>query len=401
MKKRLFIVLFVMLVALLTGCMAHSSELPVATAVLLGNHKCGKKIDTNNAIIRDNISESVSTYGYISIIAVDGEPNIVAKGNCDINAQYKKADPQKLAADATARTLTILESLDAIYADSPEVDTLEAIRLAVSSLNEAPTNSVKKIVILDSGVCTTGLCDFHNNIMSADAVAVADALEELEAIPNLQGIHVTWLYLGEVEEPQESLSPKQINKLKSIWKEIIERGGGTFEYVDVPANEEKQSADLPSVTPVDVEKEVPISFDPKALSEDVNLFEEPQFLREEQVCFVPDSDTLVDPDGAQKILEPIAEYMLKHPDFRLLLVGTTAGDGAGDYSISLSNSRATRIKQVLVEKGVEEGRIDTLGMGGTDPWHIYNVGTSGELAKQNRKCVLLDADSAIAKELMP
>ena len=403
MKKRLvsIILAVVLTCSIFSGCSIHKAqETPVAVSVLLGNHACSKRINVTSPFVQEAVSRAVSTYGYVSIIAVDGDPNIIASGNCDIPNQYKNADSQKLAADTTARTLALLDGLDEVYADSPEVDTLEALRLAVRSLNEAPSESEKMIVVLDSGVCTTGLCDFHNNIMSADAVAVADALEELQAIPDLTNTRVIWLHLGEVEAPQEALSPRQLNKLRSIWEEIVKRGGGVFEYKDVPAPEEEQNNNLPVVTPIDMEREVPVTFDPVNITRSDNLFEEPQFLREEQVRFVADSDVLVDPEGAEGVLAPIAEYMQEHEDFRLLLVGTTAGDDAGDYSIALSNSRAKRIKTVLVSRGVSEERIDTIGMGGKDPWHIYNVGTSGELAAQNRKVVLLDAASDQAKELM-
>ncbi len=157
---------------------------------------------------------------------------------------------------------------------------------------------------------------------------------------------------------------------------------------------------LPSVSTIDFESEMPISFDSSCLYIESNRFSEPSILSEEQVRFVADSDVLVNPDEANEVLNPIVEYMLNKTDFNLLLIGTTAGDGLSDYSISLSNKRAERIKQILVENGVSEDRIITIGMGGTDPWHIYNVGTSGELAAQNRKVVLIDADSTIAQELI-
>ena len=194
MKKRLvsIILAVVLTCSIFEGCSVNKAkEPPVAVSVLLGNHACSKRINVTSPFVQEAVSRAVGTYGYVSIIAVDGDPNIIASGNCDIPSQYKNADPQKLAADTTARTLALLDGLDEVCADSPEVDTLEALRLAVKSLNEAPSESEKMIVVLDSGVCTTGLCDFHNNIMSADAVAVADALEELQAIPDLSGSNKT------------------------------------------------------------------------------------------------------------------------------------------------------------------------------------------------------------------
>jgi len=402
MKRIVSIIMTFMLVcSCFMGCSyQNTKENPKAVAILIGNHANSKKINVNSQFVQEAVSGAVSSYGYVSIISIDGDPNIVASGSCDIQEQYKHADPQKLSSDATQRTLKILEDLTYVYADSPEVDTLEALRLAVKSLNDAPANSEKTIVILDSGVCTTGLCDFHNNIMNADAEAVADALDELQAIPNLNGIEVIWINMGEVDNPQEELSPKQINKLISIWEAIIKKGGGIPDIKDVPSTGNNTKVDLPMVSPIEIDKEMPITFNPSDKSKIENMFTEPLFLREEQVQFIADSDMLVNPDEADKVLNPIADYMKNEMNFNLLLVGTTAGDGISDYSISLSNSRAERIKQVLIDKGISESRIKTIGLGGNDPWHIYNVGTSGELAAQNRKVVLLDADSETAQELL-
>ena len=116
--------------------------------------------------------------------------------------------------------------------------------------------------------------------------------------------------------------------------------------------------------------------------------------------FVGDSDAFADEDTAIEVISPVAEYMLAHPELELLLAGTTAGDGTTRYSLELSLSRATAVRQVLVRLGVEAERIRTIGLGCDDPWHLHGVGTQGALAAQNRKVVLLDADSQLAQQLL-
>ena len=51
-------------------------------------------------------------------------------------------------------------------------------------------------------------------------------LEEREALPDLTGITVYWLGMGQVAEPQEKLNPKQTKNLEEIWKAVIEASGG-------------------------------------------------------------------------------------------------------------------------------------------------------------------------------
>ena len=390
---------------MLTGCGSaeasdSATDRPVAVAFLIGNHSCSKTLNIMSTPIQEAASKVVSSYGYVSVICIDGDPHIVLEGSCDIDARYKQADPQKLAQDASTRTASLLSGLQAVVADTPEVDILAAIRLAVRSLSSAPNNAEKVIIVLDPGLSTTGECDFRNNLLAGDASAIAEELAAREAIPDLAGIQVVWQQMGDVDLPQESLSPKQINHLKSIWQAIIERGGGTLTLYDAPPLNDSDDTMLPEVSTVGLAVEAPIVFTKEVVAESSFSFDEPVFLREGQVQFVGDSDAFVEPAKALEVVTPIAELMAADPELRLLLVGTTAGDGISDYALALSSSRAEAVKSTLVSLGVDDNRIVTLGMAGTDPWHIYNVGTQGELAAQNRKVVILNADTTMAQELL-
>ena len=58
------------------------------------------------------------------------------------------------------------------------------------------------------------------------------------------------------------------------------------------------------------------------------------------------------------------------------------------------------MKNTLVELGVADDRITTIGMGCDDPWHIKNAGYEGPAASSNRKVVLLDASTDQAQKIM-
>ena len=123
-------------------------------------------------------------------------------------------------------------------------------------------------------------------------------------------------------------------------------------------------------------------------------------LTEEQVSFVPDKATYLDEEEAVGTIRPIADYLIEHEQITVLLAGTTAGDEDSDYTMRLSQERADAVRSTLIQLGVDQSRIVTVGLGSSDPWHVYGAGYDGSIASGNRKVVLLDASSDTAKEIM-
>ena len=99
-------------------------------------------------------------------------------------------------------------------------------------------------------------------------------------------------------------------------------------------------------------------------------------------------------------IQPIADYLIEHEQITVLLAGTTAGDEDSDYTMTLSQGRADAVRDTLIQLGVDETRIVTVGLGSSDPWHVYGAGYEGSIASGNRKVVLLDASSDTAKEIL-
>ena len=398
------LVLVLALSLVLSGCDQNpepsADDRPVAAAFLIGNHANSQLPNISSPAFRETVSSVINSYGYIVIISVDGEPSVVLEGSCDIDERYKHAAEQKLTQDCNSRTGEILSRSGQVRADSPEVDTLAAIRLATRSLTSAPADSEKIMFIADSGVNTTGLCDLTNNLLCGDPQVIADALYEQRAIPDLTGITIKWQNLGDVAAPQQALSPRQVEQLTALWRAIVEKGGGSFQLEDAPPLSDKPDPDLPAVSVVQLAAEAPLSFEPELAVGQTFSFAEPLMFTEKQFRFEPDSADLLDREEAEDALRPIAEYIEAHPELSLLLAGTTAGDEDSEYDRRLSLGRATTVKDILVSFGVAEEQLIVRGLGNSDPGHIWNVGTQGELAAQNRKVVLLDASSETAREIL-
>lgn len=384
-----------MMLVSLTGCSdvimtAKAENAPEALALVIGNHKCSRKPNLNSLCILEEVSETVENYGFISVISIDGNPSLEAGDSYDIPEQYKKAAETKLHADAENKARNLMRQLEGIQADDEEVDTLKAIRIAVESFDEAPGNMKKKMFIVDTGLSTTGLLDFNNNLLCGEPEAVAEMLADKEAIPDLSGITVTWCRT-KVAAPQAELSPGQEKTLEGIWKAIIEKGGGTVTFLESNTGESVDE-NLPEVSAIELPVEEPVKFNEADMDMDQEVFNKPVFFSEEQIRFQGDSDKYAEPEKATACIKPVAKYMLANTDFRILLAGTTADDEYNQYVRELSCARAEKVKSSLIEMGVPKERIAAVGLGNRDPWHIYGAGLSGDLAAQNRKVVLLNAD---------
>ena len=379
------------------------TQTPVALAIVIGNRNCSAGPNLNDPNVQSLIKEPFTSNGYLSIIVCDGDPDIPCKMSLAMPDSLKHATEEKRAQEMNSALNSVLDALENGFADDEEADVLEALFVAVDSLSSCPAEMTKKILVLDSGLSTSGVLDFRNNLLNADTDAIVNALSERHNIPDLTGITVEWFGFGNVRAPQEPLSHSQENHLKEIWDAIITKGGGTPDINKGNDNPVFEKNDLPYVSPVILTQEAPLAFDfePCSLEEDTLPFQEPVFLDEERVRFEPDSDSYVDYDLAVTTLKPIADYLIAHPGFQILLIGATAGDSNSEYSRALSYRRANAVKASLAELGASPSQITAIGLGSQDPWHISGAGTGSDpLASSNRKVVILDADTEIAQKLL-
>ena len=358
-------------------------------------------LNFNSPLVQDTIYDTILDYGYVSVVVVDGKPELAAAGSYDIDDQYKKASKNILKTDARAKATNLINYMEDQIANDAQVDYLEGLRMAVRSLSSLKGYDSKTIVVIGTGLSTQGTLNFQNNLLSVEPKAVLDQLQEKSEIPDFTGITVVWQQMGDVASPQQDLSQTQRKRLQEIWGGIVERGGGTFEYDDIMANPVNTQASYPTVDTVDLPTETPVDFDAAMFdTEDESPLEEPVMLTEEQVSFVPDKSIYLDEKKAIETLQPIADFLAAHKQITVLLAGTTAGDQDSDYTMTLSQERADAVRNSLIQLGVEPSRIAAVGLGSNDPWHVYGAGYEGSVASGNRKVVLLDASSDTAKKIL-
>ncbi len=385
------------IVICLTGCICEE-DVPTpekkAVCFVLANTANSQGLNLNSPIVQDTIYDTIRNYGYISLINADGVPDVVLASSFDIEEKFKNAAKEKLDMDARFKATNLITAMYSVIAVDPEVDYMAALRLAIRSLSSLEGYDSKSIIVIGTGVSTSGTLNFQNNLISAEPTMIVEMLKEKSEIPDFSNITLYWQQMGDVAAPQMALTSAQRNKLQKIYGGIVEAGGGTFVYNDIVANPVNEETIYPTVTPVMLPTDIPISFE----IEEINLTE-PVALSEEQVAFIADKAEYLYPDEVLETLAPMADYLVEN-QVKILLCGTTAGDENNDFSLALSKERATKVKKSFTELGVNSEQILVVGMGSSDPWHIYKAGYEGVAASSNRKVVILNAASTMAQEII-
>ena len=386
-----------------TGCQASESEKTDKNAVcyVIANTANSKGLNLNSPLIYDTVYTTIRNEGYIAVVNADGNPDIVYANSFELDDRYQFASKDKLDMEAATSTTNFISGMQSVIADDPEIDYLASLQQAVRAISSLEGYDSKSIIVVGTGLSTAGdNLNFCNNLLSAEPEVIINLLKEKSEIPDFRELKVYWQQMFDVASPQKGLNSAQKNKLREIYAGIVEAGGGTFIYNDIVATPVNENIEYPPVTPVDLPLDTPISFEPEIFeSSKINVLKEPMILTEKMITFIGDKSEYLNPDNAVATLQPIADYLVNN-DTTILLCGCTAGDTNGSYAIKLSEDRAEAVKSTLVQLGVDESRIICIGLGSSDPWHIYGVGYDGEAASSNRKVVVLDASSATAVSIL-
>ncbi len=111
------------------------------------------------------------------------------------------------------------------------------------------------------------------------------------------------------------------------------------------------------------------------------LQEEIQAFEQEMIFFDFDKADLK--PEAQAVLRKKADWLLKHPEFNVLIEGHCDERGTNEYNLALGERRANSAKMFLIDLGVPEERISTISYGEErplDPRHCE------EAWAKNRRC---------------
>lgn len=416
MKNRIMKLVFILIAALtLTACAGkHDTKTLTREAgkedhivVILGSHNNAPKV--NLGLVEEQIYEACFTNGSITLICDDGEPYSYV---VDVPRQQDGLSKAKYISIANEQTKEILEIASRMTAKTEQIDTLKAVQIGARSLKAAEAEAegggiIRKMIILDSCLSTTGALDFTKSRLNGiSAENIVEQLRDLGELPDLSMVDELTVYTcGDTAGRQTMLTEANRETLKKVWKTVFEAGGITANMKDnLPLSAVYDTDKLPVVNTVTVEQN---SVNIDSEDETRSVLETGAVISFDtmSIAFRPGTAELADPAAAQKSLEYVIGFLYDHPDFELLICGTTACWGGKEYCRDLSERRSEAVRALIIENRVSEKRLETAGVGYEfEDFYTYDLKEDGELdesiAPLNRTVKIMDLHSATARRVL-
>lgn len=366
MKKTLRLLAIFLLIATIVGSFSGCQP-PEPTSIAVGFAKTKNNADVDYDRIFEHVKSELSVKGStVTTYEIDGDPHKVGN-TTSIDYPIFSSKANKDA--ETMRAITVAKkNIENATPHNPEIEINAAFRALADDV-KAQGNKKMMIVIISNLLSTSGMIDFTSfPIGNLNKYA-----EELSSeMPSFENISVKW-FVAPTADAQEDLKISDIEVLKEFYRYLIEKAGGTVEFISAPpAAEESDKSSWPEVSTVHVEKKdfIDVSLDTSTL-------------------FKGDSAEFLTRNSTEEILENVAKQV---GDEKILVVGSTADTNDSEAShLELSELRAAAIKERLITLGVPPENIETIGIGNKS--HKYRAKNEEE----NRCVYILSKSSEKAK----
>lgn len=394
MKKKILVLLVcVVLLCMTAGC-GESLTLDNGNSlvIIVGKHANANMYEKMPGIVDEmlesavNYSEDASGYKAeikVSIIICDGNPSQVSMS--DIELEREAQDSEKIV-ERAEKSLDKIKDLvrdETLKADNEEVDLAAAINQAKLLLKANPGKE-NHILILDSGIPTSGLINFSNlDFCNGTTEEVVNRVDE-GAHYDLSEIEVTFYGIGNVAGDQynqymEFFNDQNFqNRLTDFWTIYLSEKCKASEvdatYILKQGTEMVFSEDHPDsypfVTVVDFVKTEDV--DPAPAPTEHEDEEKPELppLSAKFLGFKPGKAEFRNETDAINKLAKYAETMKAHlnenPDQVFYIVGSiakTSADAFKEHS-KVAAARAEKVKEILVDQyGLDAERLIVIDAG--------------------------------------
>ncbi len=99
-----------------------------------------------------------------------------------------------------------------------------------------------------------------------------------------------------------------------------------------------------------------------------------KYLRLQRIYFSTNDYSIS--ESAKEIINGHVEWLKKHPAFKIIIEGHTDERGDAEYNRVLGRKRAESAKKLLLELGIEEGRLEVVSKGEDEPLETGHDETS-------------------------
>jgi outer membrane protein OmpA-like peptidoglycan-associated protein len=239
------------------------------------------------------------------------------------------------------------------------------------------------VYLEDSGLQETGPLNFRQpGTLQSNPRDVVTFLTREHELPNLKGMAIVLVGIGDTTPPQQPLSISQRANLIAIWRAIAVAAEATSVFVDPTPRSGPAPAHVPSVALVPIPRQQSWSPSDKTFV----------FPDNGPVGFDPNTAVFRDPSAAARALRRLGRYLAANPSARIELTGTTAHWGTLRSCIDLSLRRARAVEAVLVSYSASPSQIRIRGLGWKFPGYQNDQGPNRTLlpgpAEHNRSVIV-------------
>jgi len=343
--------------------------------------------------------------GQIAFVISDGVPwqaDIIGPNNRPADLQVSANNDYVLGNRITSTiSNVVLPFMDSAHAEArhEEADLLEALHVAERVLRDMAPNRDNHILIIDSGITTTGHIDMNQFSITEPGVGmeVANRLETAGLLPNLSGVEVSFFQIGSGAAPQQVPTGPVEAALIDFWSAIMERTGANATLQGRSVGSLARTG-LPFVTPVHFE------------APEIDLSDlQSEILSEDTLGFVANASDFINEEISISALAATAEnlrgFLARSPENRIYIVGSQAQGPDRNMGSALSQRRAQRVRDLFVtEFDLPSGQLIAIGGGVTEfSWRNTDEFESGEwsddLAQQNRVVAIIPSTATEMEEL--
>lgn len=360
------------LLAVVTGCAAAAPSDPSGGISIVLGARANMPATDLHGLARQVAHNAVDTRSPVSVVVADGAPFVVDDARLTAPQRGGGAVDGPVPDRAALRDAVVTAT-----ARSPESDLLGALELAARAVESTPGRHT--ILVLDSGLSTTGALDFRQRgLIDAYPADLVASLRTAGTLPDLSGNRVVFAGLGYTAAPQPALSAAAREQLIDLWTAIALAAGALEVHVERAASTGEPRPGLPPVSVV-------------GPGGGVSCSENMVVLDGGDVAFEADTARFKDPAAAAATLKPIADSMTT-ADTRATLTGTTADVGSKEGQLRLSQERAQAVADLLGELGVRAENMDVAGLGSDFPGYVHDRDGTGNLspsaAALNRRVII-------------